>query len=194
MTKARDVLRIAILCLAGFGIVNVAFRFLSGSYFDSHHEIVNGLSVPSYSEAQAAHIRGVFAIISAAITAGCIAAAALGSVFRHALAALLGVVNLVAGVASFLYGLSGALTASLLITGALMPVLAWFSYRRARGPWAVLVAICGVLAICALFGAPKIRHVLDVSLWTTMLLPGLFAVACISLALQHREYVDRTTT
>lgn len=185
-------LRLAILCVVGFVIVNAAFYFLSGSYFDSHHAIVGGQSVATYSADQARHLRVVFAAVSGAVTAVAFIAALWRNQVGHALAGALGLVNLAAGVVSLQHSLSGALIATLLITGVLMPVLAWFSYRRARGAWSVLVALCGVLAVVGLFGAPKVRNVLDVSLWTTMILPGLLAVACISLALLRDRYVDRT--
>jgi hypothetical protein len=191
MTAASDSPRLAILCVVGFAIVNVAFYFLSGSYFDSHHAIVGGQLVPTYSADQTQHIRVVFAGVSGAVTAVTFAAALWRTPVGHILAGVLGAFNFVAGIVALLHGLSGALIATLLITGALMPVLAWFSYHRARGAWSVLVALCGVLAVVGLFGAPKVRNVLDVSLWTTMLLPGLFAVACISLALLRDRYVER---
>jgi hypothetical protein len=191
---ASDSSRLAILCVVGFAIVNAAFYFLSGSYFDSHHEIVGGQLVATYSADQVQHIRVVFAGVSGAVTSVAFVAALSRNLVSHVLAGVLGAFNLVAGLVSLQHSLSGALIATLLITGALMPLLAWFSYRGARGArgaWAFLVALCGVLAVVGLFGAPKIRNILDVSLWTTMILPGLFAVACISLALLRDRYVER---
>jgi hypothetical protein len=193
MTAASDSPRLAILCVVGFAIVNAAFYVLSDSYFESHHAIVGGQLVATYSADQAQHIRIVFAAVSGAVTAVAFAAAMWRNQVAHVLAGVLGVFNFTAGVvAAWRPGVSGALVATLLITGGLMPVLAWFSYRRARGAWSILVALSGVLAVVGLFGAPKVRNVLDVSLWTTMLLPGLFAVACVSLALLRERYVDRT--
>lgn len=191
MTAASDSPRLAILCVVGFAIVNVAFFFLSGSYFDSHHEIVGGKLIATYSADQAQHIRVVFGAVSGAVTAVAFLAGLWRNQVGHGLAALLGLFNVVAGIVALMHGLSGALIATLLVSGALMPVLAWYSYHRARGAWSVLVAICGVLSIVGLFGAPKIRAILDVSLWTTMILPGLFAVACIALALLRDRYVER---
>ena len=189
---ASDSSRLAILCVVGFAIVNAAFYFLSGSYFDSHHAIVGGQLVATYSADQTQHIRVVFAGVSGAVTAVIFVAALSRNLVGHVLAGALGAFNFVAGVVSLQHGLSGALIATLVITGGLMPVLAWFSYRRARGAWSVLVALCGTLAVVGLFGAPKVRNVLDVSLWTTMILPGLFAVACISLALLRDRYTERS--
>ncbi|HEX8111035.1 MAG TPA: hypothetical protein VF516_25065 [Kofleriaceae bacterium] len=108
----------------------------------------------------------------------------------HVLAALLGVANLVFGFFAFTHHLPGALTATLLVSGLLVPTLAHFSYRRSRAAWAFLVALCGVFAVVSLFGAPKISHALDVRLGMTMILPALYVVACVMLALLHANYVD----
>jgi hypothetical protein len=42
-----------------------------------------------------------------------------------------------------------------------------------------------------LFGAPKVRGALDIGLWTTMILPGLNAVAAFTLASLRGEYLER---
>lgn len=193
-TSTPDPKRLAILFAIGFAVVNVAFYLLSASYFDSHHQVVNGASVPVFSDAEASHLRMVFAAVSGAIAAVGFAAALERRKVGHALAGLLGLINLAGGIAALLHGLPGALIATLVVTGLVMPALAQFSYRGSRGAWAFLVAMCGVLAVVALFGAPKLRGVLGVSLWTTMLLPGLHAVACATLGLLRDDYVDRSPT
>ena len=192
MPTARNLPHVAVLCAIGFVIANAAFYFLSGNYFDSHHQIVGGARVATFTAAQAGHIRIVFALVSGATAAAAFAASVWRRDVSHGLAALLGLFNLVAGWFALRNGLSSALVATLLITGVLMPTLAVFSHRRSRPAWAFLVAMCGVLAVVGLFGAPKIRSAVDVSLWTTMVLPGLLAVACISLALLRDDYVDRS--
>jgi hypothetical protein len=191
MPTTRNIPHVAVLCAIGFVIANAAFYFLSGSYFDSHHQIVGGARVATFTPEQASHIRIVFALVSGATVAAAFAASVWRRDVSHGLAALLGLFNLVAGWSALRHGLSSALIATLLLTGVLMPVLAVFSRRRSRPAWAFLVALCGVLAVVGLFGAPKIRSAVDVSLWTTMVLPGLLAVACISLALLRDDYIDR---
>jgi hypothetical protein len=182
--------RLAVLFVVGFLVVNAAFFVLSGNYFDSHHQIVGGASVPAFSPAEASHIRGVFALVSGAIAAIGFVAGLARRVIGHALAALLGVTNLVFGIVAFIHGQPGTLYETLLVTGFVIPALVYFSYRRSRGAWAFLVALCGVFAVVGLFGAPKIRGALDVSLWTTMLFPGLYVVACATLTLLRDDYVD----
>jgi hypothetical protein len=163
---------------------------LSGSYFASHHQLVGGTSVSTFSPDQASHIRVVFAAMSGAVTAIAFLASLARRGIGHGLAAVLGLANLGFGVAAFHYNQPGALTATLLVSGLVVPTLAHFSFRRSRAAWAFLVAMCGVFAVVGLFGAPKISRVLDVSLWTTMIFPGLYVVACSTLALLRDDYVE----
>jgi hypothetical protein len=184
--------RIAIVSVVVLIAANAAFFFLSGSYFESHRQIVGGASVPTFSADQAAHVRAVFALTSGVVGAVNFAIALHRRLLGHVVAALLGAVNFVAGVATWMHGgASGALITTLLITGAALPVLAWHSYHRSRAAWAFLGALCSVLAVASLFGAPKIRGALDVSLWTTMVIPGLYIVAAVASHLLRDDYVDR---
>jgi hypothetical protein len=181
---------LAVLFLIGFAVVNAAFFFLSGSYFASHHQIVGGSSVSTFSPDQATHIRVVFAAMSGAVAAVGLVASLARRAIGHLLAAVLGIGNLVFGVLAITHSQPGALTATLLVSGCVVPTLAYFSYRRSRAAWAFLAALCGVLAVVGLFGAPKISRVLDLSLWTTMIFPGLYVVACTTLALLRDDYVE----
>jgi len=178
---------------AGFLMVNAAFFFLSGNYFESHHQIVGAASVPTFSPEQATHVRVVFAVMSGVVTAVALIASRARRPIGHVLAALLGVVNLVLGVLAFTHAQPAALTATLLVTGIVVPTLAHFSFRRSRAAWAFLVALCGVLAVVGLFGAPKVSRVMEVSLWTTMIFPGLYVVACATLTLLRDDYVEPAT-
>ena len=182
--------RLAPLFVIGFLVVNAAFFFLSDSYFASHHQFVGGTSVPVFSPEQVSHIRVAFGAMSGAVAAvGFIASLARRGI-GHLLAGALGIANLVFGFLALTHSQPGALTATLLVTGIVVPTLAYHSYRRSRAAWAFLVALCGVFAVVGLFGAPKISRVLDCSLWTTMIFPGLYVVACTTLALLRDDYVE----
>lgn len=179
---------------AGFVVVNVAFFLLSGNYFASHHQFVGGASVPTFSPDQATHIRVVFAAMSGVVTAIAFVASRARRGTGHLLAGALGIVNLVFGFLSLTHGQPGALIATLLVSGVVVPVLAYHSYRRSRAAWAFLVALCGVFAIVGLFGAPRISRILDASLWTMMIFPGLYVVACTTLTLLRDDYVEPAAT
>jgi hypothetical protein len=183
--------RVALLCVAAFVLVNAAFYFLSGSYFESHREIIAGVGARSvYTPELAMRVRIAFAVFSAVVAIAGFAAAIRPRVIGHALPVLLGAAHLVGGVAAFARDLPAALGATLLLSGVLMPLLAWHSYRRSRPAWAFLVAMCGVFAVVGMFGSPKVRGALDISLWITMILPGLNAVAVGALVALRGEYVE----
>jgi hypothetical protein len=111
----------------------------------------------------------------------------------HVLSALLAVGNVVAGVAALAAGLSTVLALTLLVSGTLMVVLAWYSYRRARAAWAFLVSMTAVFGVFFLFGAPRISGALSLGLNTVFFIPALFAVATIALILLRGDYVERDT-
>ena len=181
----------SVIAIAAFAILNVAFYFLSGNYFDAHHQVVAGASVPAYSPEQSSHIRATFAGVSGALIAIGFAVGLARRPGAHALAGVLGVFTLGCGFAALAEGMSFALITTLLIAGVLMPIMAWQSYRGSRTSWAFLVAMCGVFAVVAMFGTPKIRGLFHVGLWTTMLIPGLFAITAVALGRLSEDYVDR---
>lgn len=190
-TALESIKRMAILGTGPFIVLNVVFYVLSGSYFDSHRQIVPGLgSVPSYSPEQMTHVRMTFAAFSGIVAVAGFFAGIRPRLTGHLLALLLGALHLLAGVAAFWHELR-VLGMTLIVAGLLMPVLAWYSYRRSRPAWAFLVAICGVFAVAEFFGAPKIRDAADVGLWIAMILPGLNVVAASALVTIRGEYVER---
>jgi hypothetical protein len=178
----------AIVCGIAFAVVYGLFLFLSGSYFETHREIVPGAgSVAAFSPEQISHIRVVFAVVTAVLTGATFLAWMQPRNFGHLLAVLLAIGELIAGVGA-LFGGYAVLGVSLLGAGVLSLVFGHYSYRGSRPSWAALVSLCGVLAAAGLFGAPKLRGILDVSLWTTMLVPGLFAVATVALTSLRGQY------
>ncbi len=184
--------RMAILCVGAFVVLNAAFYVLSGSYFDSHRELVPGLgSVSTFSPDQMTHVRITFAVFSGVVAAFGFAAGLAPRRIGHLIPVLLGAIHLAACIAAFSKHAPAVLGMTLLVSGFLMPVLAAYSYRGSHAAWAFLVAICGVFAVVELFGAPKIRGALDIGLWTAMIFMGLSAVATIALASLRSEYVDR---
>ena len=181
--QRRAVLEAAIAAVVAFVFFNGAFYWLSGNYFQAHFG--------EYTPERMSHVRMVFALASAVIIAVNFLIGLHRRIGAHALAIVLGASNLVGGVASLVTGLPMVLGITQLIAGALMPVLAWFSYRQRRAPWAFLVGMCGVFAVVDMFGAPKIGTVLAINLWTTMIIPGLYAVACVALIQLRGGYAER---
>jgi hypothetical protein len=180
-----------IICVGAFVVLNLGFYVLSGSYFESHRELVSGVSVLSYTPEQMTHVRTTFAMFSGVIAAFGFVAGIRPRVIGHLIPMVLGAVNLVASIVAFSRDQPAVLGMTLLVSGVLMPVLAARSYRQSRPAWAFLIAICGVFAVVEFFGAPKVRGALDVGLWITMILPGLNAVAVAALVSLRGGYVER---
>jgi hypothetical protein len=74
------------------------------------------------------------------------------------------------------------------VIGLAMPLMIWRSLLGSRGAWAFLTAMCYVLAVVLLFGAPKVRAQIDIGLWTAMLIPGLLVVAGVGMTMIRRNY------
>jgi len=72
--------------------------------------------------------------------------------------------------------------------GAAMPYLAWRSWQGSRVGWAFLTTLCGVLAVCLLFGAPKVKALLHLGLWPALAFPAILAGMTVTLAFQHERY------
>lgn len=197
MPSAHVKLTASVAALA-FVVVNVMFYFLSTSYFAAHmQQIVPGQGmVTMYTPEMIAKIRMSFALFSAIVAVGCVLSQMWPRAIGHSIPTVLGIGYIVAACFALSHGgVTAALPVTLIITGALMPVLAHFSFHhRSRGSWAFLVSICGVFAVVEFFGAPKLRGALDVGLWTTMILPGLNAVAVLALVTVRGQYVDRAAS
>jgi uncharacterized membrane protein YfcA len=109
----------------------------------------------------------------------------------HVLCTLLGLGNVVAGVASIAKSMPPVLATTLLLAGVLMPVLSWYSHRRRRAAWAFLVSICGVFAVTYLFCAPRLAHAMSINLELALIVPTLYAVAASALISLRGDYLER---
>jgi hypothetical protein len=114
----------------------------------------------------------------------------VSSAIGHGLATVAGFGSLLAGIEAVIHSLPGALSGALVICGLVMPLLGIYSWRGKRAPWAFLTTMCGVLALCMLFGAPKVHTKVGIDLALALMIPVVLAVAAIMLASQHREYTE----
>jgi len=84
--------------------------------------------------------------------------------------------------------------------GAWLAYLSWF--QRSRAAWSMLASLSSVLAVCLIFGAPKVRSQLDgvsflgihldIGLWTALIYPGLKAVTVVALWMLRDDYRRRS--
>ncbi len=171
-------------------MLNVLFFFLSGFYFEDKRASQGLMSEITSSTVSSTRVAfGIFSGLTAALLAA--------SMFQpkwvgHGIAAVMGLASLIAAVAAFRAGTPMSLGVSLVVIGFLYPALVVLSLlRTSRAAWAFLCALCWVLGVIMLLGAPKIRSQIDIGLWTAMIIPGLLIVGAIGLTMVRREYRDR---
>lgn len=183
----RLAIQLTIIIAVSVLLLNVLFYFLSGYYYDDKKATQGMMSTITASTVTSTRV-------SFGIFSGVTGAALVGSMFSakwvgHIIAIGFGVAAFIAAIFAGRAGTPLALTVSLVVIGALFPALSILSLmRRSRAAWAFLSAMCWVLAIIMLFGAPKIRSQIDIGLWTAMLIPGLLAAAATALTMVRRDY------
>lgn len=110
--------------------------------------------------------------------------AALG----HGIPAALGLASAAAAVGAVQIKLQPTLVISLIAIGVALPLLAWRSWKGNRAAWAFLVSLSIVLGIMTLFGAPKVRNLVGVSLGVALVIPLSMAVAAFCLSSLSDRY------
>jgi hypothetical protein len=184
-----NVLQIAAFVAIFVVVANVMFYVLSWMYFDDKAKSAAALLDPIDSSHEMA-VRVQFAIFSIVVGTAAFLAAAWPRIVGHVIPALVGVGTLIAAGASYMKDLPIVLPVTLFLLGVLMPLLAWKSFVRARAAWSFLFATCLVYATCLFFGAPKVRTLIHVDLYTALILPGLLVVAALALNAVADHYKD----
>jgi len=185
--KQSATMQVAILVAICVVVLNVVFYLLSGSYFDSKRGAFGAAPI---TDAQIHAARMQFVWFTVIVGAAAVAASFAARTVGHAIAALIGLASFVTAIYALGSSLPKVLGVTLLVLGALMPLLAYLSlFRHVRAAWAFLVAMTTTYATVLLFGAPKVRGQLwDIGLWTALIFPGLLVVAAVALTLVRHEY------
>lgn len=178
MTTRKQAMQIAALIAGALVTFNTGFYLLSDLYFG---EVTADIGA----------VRGAFAILTAVVAAASFAAALAPRLIGHGIAIVLGLLSIVAGIEAFAHELPGVMCMTLLVVGVLTPVLAWMSLNHSRSAWSFLIAVTAVFAAVDFFGAPKIRGLLGIGLWTALIIPGLQTVTVIALTMLRSEYRER---
>jgi hypothetical protein len=180
--EANPIVQLATLVGIIVLVLNAGFYFVSDVYFDDR--------VKRFGAQELARLSGArvdFAIFTVAVGAAAILAALRPRHVAHAFAAFAGAASFLA--APFALDISVVLATTLLIVAGAFEVLIWYSTRRrSRAAWATLAAMCAVYAVMLLFGAPKVRGLLDVGMWIAMIAPGLLAVATAAFMMIRDDY------
>jgi hypothetical protein len=177
-TTTQQAMRAALVIVGALVSFNGAFFGISSIYFSDH---------PT-DAATMLKVRGAFAIMTAIVAVATFGAALAPRIIAHALSVVQGLALLVGGYFSLARDLPVVLGVTQLVLGLLLPTLAYASWRHSRVSWSFLISALVVLAIVDFFGAPKVRVVLGVGLWTAMILPGLQVVTVIALSMVRGEY------
>lgn len=185
--EGNSATQIAILLAVSGVLLYGAFFVLSGLYADSKN---SGRDLAKMITPEAlASIRKAFAIFVGAVTLTGIAAAFQTRLVAHGLAVVAGLASLIAAYFAFQKDMPMVLPVTLVVVGLLYPFLTVLSMvQKSRAAWSFLVALCYTLGVVLLFGAPKVRAQIDVSLWTAMVIPGLLVVAGVALTALRRDY------
>jgi hypothetical protein len=173
--------QIAIVIAVGLVALNGAFFFMSMAWADSPEK-----------EAALFQLRGAFAMMSGTIGAASFFAALAPRLIAHGFAAVTGLLEVVFGAVALATGRPPVLGVSLIVAGVIGIGLTVSSFQRSRAAWAFLAALSAVLAICFLFGAPKVRNQLGIGLWTALIYPGIKIIIVVALAMLRDDY--RTVT
>jgi hypothetical protein len=132
---------------------------------------------------------GSFIALVVIVTGSLLTSMARPRLMGHLLSGLFGGASLLAGLTSFSGSLPPLLSMVLVAMGALALLLTVQSItRRSRPAWAFLCAVLAVMAVCTLFGAPKIHNLLGVNMWVALMVPGLLAVATSALGMVADDY------
>jgi hypothetical protein len=183
--------RMAILCAVGAVLANGVFFILSFAYYNAHKLSAPGVG-DFVDEASRTSARESFLVLSLVVAALSFIATRLPREVGHGIATMLGFAALAASYGAFDKGLPTVMGVTLLVVGVLMPTLAYLSWHKSRAAWSFLIALVAVFGGVTLFGAPKVRGMLGIGLWTAMIVPALKIVATVALASTRRDYRSQT--
>ncbi len=169
--------------IAGTAVgMNTLFWVLLGFYYKDKPELATNLT----------SIKLAFAILTALVAIMAYLAGFAPRFVGHLIGFKAGIASLAAGFAALGSTIPGVVAATLIITGVVLPVLTWRSWKHSRAAWAFLIAILAVLATVTFFGAPKLRHVLGIGLWYALIIPAFGVVGVIALSMVRSEYREQS--
>ena len=186
---AKFAVQLTVVFLVAAVALNVAFFFLSGVYYDDKRASQGLLTTITASTVNGT--RFSFGLFTGSVTLALIATSFVPKWASHGLVGVTAIASLIASAFAIRAGMPGALWMALLVIGVMLPFLIWQSLVKSRAAWSFMCAICYVLAVVLLFGAPKVRAQVGINLWTAMIIPGLLAVAAVGLTMIRRDYRDR---
>ena len=184
-TQANPTLILGVIVGVSVIALNAIFLLLSWRYFAGKRADVMAAPI---SDAHIMGVRIAFAAFTATIGVGVVAATLSPRWVGHGIAGALGLGSIIAGAFALGSSIPSVLGVSLLFLGIIVPLMVWRSLVYSRAAWSFLLSTCAVLGLILIFGAPKVRGLLGVGLWTAMIIPGLLVLGAVALGLARRDY------
>lgn len=183
--KANPTLVVGAIVAISVITLNAVFLLLSWRYFVSKRADVMAAPI---SDSHIMGVRLAFAAFTATIGAGVVAATVSPRWVGHGIAGALALGSIVAGFFALGTSIPTVLGVALLFLGMMVPLMIWRSLVYSRAAWSFLLSTCAVLGLVLMFGAPKVRGLLGIGLWTAMIIPGMLVLGAVALGLARRDY------
>lgn len=176
------------ILILGVGLVLwAAFFFLSTYYFEGKRQFLGADPMEQRWGAVFA-----FTILVIVTMATSVCSVYFTKWASHILAGIAGLGALLGAYLTFMADKPAVLAVSLFVIGVLFALLAWRSLEKSRAGWAFLVAMCFTMGAIMLFGAPKLRTVAQISMWTAFIIPLQLIVAGVGLSMLGKDYREQS--
>lgn len=201
-TSRKQSLQVLGSLASGMVMFNIVFYLLSAAYYEdkvaqAKKAIVPGMDVAielAKLDASLESVRLAFLILTVLVAALSYAATWAPRQVGHGLAVVTAFASGYGGAEALVGSMPEVLGVTMIVVGATLLLLVYYSRMGSRPAWSFLVGTLVVLAIVTFFGAPKIRNVLDIGLWHALIIPALQVVAVIALTMVRADYHTATPT
>jgi hypothetical protein len=113
-----------------------------------------------------------------------------GRAIAHAIAVVVALGAIVAGIGGLANGIPAALGVFCLVIGGVLCTLIPLSLKNSRAAWSVIVSILAVWTIGTFFGAASLSKALHIGLGVALLVPLVLAIGTIAFFSIRTEYPD----
>ena len=189
-SRAQEYKAVFVMAWVVAVVLVIAFFVLGRMYFTERMGSMDEAAAKAAATAQVRALMPSFAGFAILLCGGIGCAVLWPRVVGHTASI---VVALAAGVGCFAVTstpLPLLLSIVLGAVAALLLILGRMSLRGDRAAWAFITAMTGVMGLCTVFGAPKMRELIGVNMWITMLVPAMAVIGVVGLGKLGRSYLN----
>ena len=189
-SRARELKAVFIIAWIAAVLLVAAFFVLGRLYFTERMGTMDDFAAKAAATAQVRALMPSFAGFAIVLCGGIACAVLWPRVIGHAASIA---VALAAGVGCFAVTRTPLPTLLSIVLGtvaALLLILGRMSLRGDRAAWAFITAMTGVMGLCTVFGAPKMRELIGVNIWITMLIPAMAVIGVVGLRKLGPSYLN----